>query len=278
MAAQGNALTLSPPDDTEIRKISDTSENSLAYRLSFASENVQRLSEDDFDIDAPGYITLKRNRGNDGCTLILFYIENEESKNLARVWSIVAQNIAGPKFAAINMITEKKVAQSFTAVGTLGAHPYHWASLRQYPFILVYRDNIPVAGYNGALAVQPVQDFALTLACKAGYYEPFQLSSSAQADNFGGIGIPTPPIYPNNREGSREYQLSGPNGPIRNNIRPGQGPAPGSGGPASVAPPRVPNPPGRTVAPSSGNLTAQGAQSGGAPPPSGQGTNTGFQG
>jgi hypothetical protein len=250
MTSQGNAQA-APPD---VRKISDANEASLAYRLSFASENVQRLSEDDFDIDAPGYITLKKNRGNDGCTLILFYIENNESLALARVWSLVAQQVAGPKFAAINMITEKKVAQAFTAVGTLGAHPYHWASLRQYPFVLVYRDNIPVAGYNGALSVQPLVDFSLTLACKAGYYEPFQLAGSAEANVTAAIA--TPDIYDYSRKGSQEFQTDQP---VRSYVQPGGGPAPGTGGPASVAPL---NPPNRPEAPSGQGLRPRGPRGG----------------
>jgi len=80
------------------------------------------------------------------CILVLFYVENTESYQLANIWALVAQQIAGPIFAAINMLSERKVAEAFTRLKTDGSNPLHWASLRQYPFIVsLFRRKWPVS-------------------------------------------------------------------------------------------------------------------------------------
>ena len=117
----------------------------LVRRLTFSSETVKRMTVDDFNLSSKDLITIKY----DTCTLILFHVENEESIQLATIWADVARGIAGPIFAAVNMLTERKIAEAFTALKSDGNHPLHWASLRQYPFILVYRSGNPVAFYNG---------------------------------------------------------------------------------------------------------------------------------
>lgn len=151
----------------------------VVQRLEFSTENVKRLSANDFNIDSKEYITLKY----DDCILVLFYVENTESYQLANIWALVAQQTAGPVFAAINMISERKVAEAFTRLKSDGSNPLHWAALRQYPFILVYRRRWPVAIYNGPREVQALIDYALTLACQAGYYETLQVGGSMQAQS-----------------------------------------------------------------------------------------------
>lgn len=147
------------------------------YRITFTSETIKRLSSEDFNIDTKDLITSKY----DDCMLILFYTENAESSQLANIWASVAQQVAGPIFGAINMLSERKVAEAFTRLKGDGSHPLHWASLRQYPFILVYRKKWPVAAYNGTRDVQALIDYSLTLACEAGYYEMAQVGGSMQA-------------------------------------------------------------------------------------------------
>lgn len=151
----------------------------IVNRLSFASETVRRLGADDFDLTSRESISLKY----DDCILVLFHVENTESYQLANIWGLAAQQVAGPIFAAINLLTERKVAEAFTRVKSDGSHPLHWASLRQYPFIMVYRKRWPVAIYNGPREVQSIIDYALTLACQAGYYEIIQIGGSMQAEN-----------------------------------------------------------------------------------------------
>ena len=150
----------------------------VIHRLTFSSENIKRLTADDFDLGSKELIALKY----DDCILVLFHVENTESYQLANIWAIVAQQVAGPVFAAINMLSERKVADAFTRLKSDGSHPLHWAALRQYPFIVVYRKRWPVAIYNGPRAVQALIDYSLTLACEAGYYEIIQVGGSMQGE------------------------------------------------------------------------------------------------
>jgi hypothetical protein len=151
----------------------------VVQRLAFATDTVKELSADDFNINSKEMITLKY----DDCILVLFYVENTESHQLANIWALAAQQTAGPVFAAINMLQHKKVANAFTRLASDGSNPLHWASLRQYPFILVYRKRWPVAVYNGAREVGAIVDYAMTLACKAGYYEILQVGGSMQSES-----------------------------------------------------------------------------------------------
>lgn len=168
-----------PIPETPITTPQNVPPAGLVSRLAFTPETVKRLSADDFDLSSKEMIRLK----HDDCILILFHVENTESYQLATIWALAAQQVAGPIFAAINMLSERKVAEVFTRLKSNGSHPLHWASLRQYPFIMVYRQGWPVAIYNGPREVQALIDYSLTLACQAGYYEIIQLGGSMQADN-----------------------------------------------------------------------------------------------
>lgn len=184
----------------------------IITRTVFSSETVKRLTSDDFDINSKDMITLKA----EDCILILFYIENEESQQLASVWAIVAQQIAGPLFGAVNMLNERKLAQAFTKIRGLQNHPLHPYSLKGYPFILVYRGGYPVGVYNGARDVQSIIDFSLTLACSSSYNEPFNYFAGAQSEYP--IEMTAPQPYPSNdklnpkplRTSSLQYQTGTP--------------------------------------------------------------------
>lgn len=183
----------------------------VVYRLTFSSETIKRLTADDFDLNSKELIPLKY----DDCILVLFHTENTESYQFADIWALVAQQVAGPVFAAINMLSERKVAEAFTRLKSDGSHPLHWAALRQYPFVLVYRKRWPVAVYNGPREVQALIDYALTLACEAGYYETLQVGGSMQGETRIEMGpyqpytnIPgSPPIV---RKSSIEYNAESP--------------------------------------------------------------------
>jgi len=138
--------------------------------------NLERFTAADFNLDQKDSITLRR----DGCWLVLFYVQNLESKELAEIWVTVARQVPGPHFAAIDMVNENRVAQAFMDIRSSAGHSLHWAGLRQYPFIMVYRNGFPVAFYNGARETGAIVDFALTLACQANYYEPVQLGGSME--------------------------------------------------------------------------------------------------
>ena len=183
----------------------------VIHRLTFSSETIKRLTGEDFDLDSKELIGLKY----DDCILILFHVENTESYQLADIWALVAQQVAGPVFGAINMLSERKVAEAFTRLKSDGSHPLHWASLRQYPFIMVYRKGWPVAIYNGPREVQALIDYALTLACEAGYYEILQLGGSMQGETRIEMGpydvyTNTPGNPPKIRRDSLQYSAEQP--------------------------------------------------------------------
>jgi hypothetical protein len=210
-----NSIATFPKGTTQITQASMADKPihppEVVQRLSFSSETIKRLSSDDFDLSSREGITLKY----DDCILVLFHVENTESYQLADIWAIVAQQTAGPIFAAINMLSERKVAEAFTRVKSDGSNPLHWAALRQYPYILVYRKRWPVAVYNGPREVQALIDYSLTLACEAGYYEPMQIGGSMQGEARIEMGpyqpytnLPNSP--PRVRKDSLEYNAEQP--------------------------------------------------------------------
>jgi hypothetical protein len=176
----------------------------------FSQESIRKWSSSDFKLDTDEKISLK----SKDCSIILFYGENEESKQLMRIFSLVSQQAAGPMFGACNLLREKEVSLAFTNIKAMGSHPFHWASMRGYPFILTYRDGWPVAFYNGDRSVTAILDWTMTLACQANYYERFQAA--------GGVGTTSKlemqgtPAYPSadgklpTRTESTQYKTTQP--------------------------------------------------------------------
>ena len=153
------------------------SQTNLIQRTLFAQDSVKQLRQSDFvDLDSDTKINIKYR----DCMLVLFYGDNVESINLATVWSVAARTTVGPIFAAVNLMIEPKIAQAFTSLNMQNGS-LHWAALKTIPYILVYQNGWPIAFYNGERSVQSIIDYALTLACKAEYHEPFNL--------FGGMTI-----------------------------------------------------------------------------------------
>ena len=149
----------------------------MIQRNLFAQDSVKQLSQSDFvDLESDTKINLKYR----DCMLVLFYGDNVESINLATIWSVAARNTVGPIFAATNLMIEPRIAAAFTSLNMQNGS-LHWAALKTIPFILVYQNGWPVAFYNGERSVQSIVDYALTLACKAEYHEPFNL--------FGGMTL-----------------------------------------------------------------------------------------
>lgn len=184
----------------------------LVSQTLFAQEAVKQLREGDFALDSKSRITIKWEE----CMLVLFYVNNNESNKLAEVWSIAAHQITGPVFAACNLIVERKVAEAFTKLNSENS-PLHWAALSSLPFILVYQNGWPVAFYNGERAVQPIVDYALTLACKGNYREDYQIAGGITVkENYemGGYTQYYPP-----RTSSSQYTVVKPandlGGPVR---------------------------------------------------------------
>lgn len=152
----------------------------IVQRL-YPSGNVTVLTDANFELSGEFKISLST---ISECCLILFYIENDESKQLLELWSKISKSVPEPKFASVNLIYEKGIASAINFLQVTQNHPLHSFGLRQYPFIFVYRERYPVACYNGTRSYNNILDYALSLACKGDYHEPYQLGVSAQlADN-----------------------------------------------------------------------------------------------
>lgn len=169
----------------------------------FAQNAVLPLTELDFDLGTDHPITIQQKE----CSLILFYTENQESRDLAQIWSLVAQVAPGPSYYAVNMMLYPRIASAFTAVGTVNSslRPFE---LKGYPFIISYQNGWPVAFFNGERSVGTLTDWATTLACRASYYEPIQLAGGVQVDSdfqMNGWTEYTPP-----RQTSIQYTIANP--------------------------------------------------------------------
>lgn len=179
------------------------SELDLITSTQFAQTSVLRLTEGDFNLATKELITLRY----DDCMLVLFFAQNTESIELMKIWSLVAQQVAGPIFGACNMLTERRVAEAFTKLGSYNTS-LSWASLRGYPFIMAYQNSWPVGFYNGERAVQPLIDYSLTLACRSDYFEPKNLPAGMQAEaNFE---MPGWKQYDQARTTSLDYKVGDP--------------------------------------------------------------------
>lgn len=170
----------------------------------------KRFTSSDFKLDTPDKISLKRT----DCCIVLFHGNNQESVEISKVWTQVAQESVGPIIATCNLVEEKEVATAMVEIKGMGSHPFHWASMRGYPFILDYRGGWPVAFYNGDRSVQAILDWSITLACQANYYERFDLSAGVQTSS--NLSSPTPAPYPSTdntnpiRNQSTDYKTDKP--------------------------------------------------------------------
>ena len=151
---------------------------SLLTTTLFAQNAVYPLTSDDFNINSSAPITMKW----DDCMLVLFYGNNQESIDLAKIWQLVASSTAGPLFGACNIIVHRSVAEAFTKIKAHNS-PLRSFALKGFPTIITYQGGWPVGVYNGERAVQPIVDYAMTLACNADYLEPQQLFKGVQVDN-----------------------------------------------------------------------------------------------
>lgn len=161
------------------------SQRNLTNNTKFIRGAVKNMTAMDFDLSSKSGILLKWN----DCRLILFYSENQESIALVNIWAEAAKQVAGPVFAGVNIMSERKVAEAFMNLN-MKDHPLKWAALKQIPFIIVYRQGLPTAFYNGERNVQAIVDYSLTLACRSDYFEPVQVFGSTQVeDNFSMGGL-----------------------------------------------------------------------------------------
>jgi hypothetical protein len=142
----------------------------------FGRRSVKVLDASDFLLDDFIPIRLKW----DDCTLLLLYIDNQESLHLAQVFAAAAGSSTVP-FASVNLSRERKVATAFTSMNSKPGAFGHM-SPKGYPIIIVYQGGVPVAFYNGERDAQALVDYSQTLACTFGYVELVQFAASNKMD------------------------------------------------------------------------------------------------
>jgi hypothetical protein len=130
-----------------------------SYTLPVSSA-IKRLRESDFALDTRDKICLY----DDACNIVYFYTESPDSKRILGVFKMVAESVAGPTFAACNLMLEKSVATAFMELANIKDHPFNWTTTRPYPFIIVYRKGYPVNFYDGPGDVSIMINFCMNVA------------------------------------------------------------------------------------------------------------------
>lgn len=143
-----------------------------------ATNPILTYKDEDFTYSSKELICLKDN----SCVMILFHTNNIEEKNLFDVWYDVSSKNPGAKLGECNTLINKSIAEAFVKVKQDCNHPFFWAGVNQYPFILVYRGGWPQAFYNGNRTTADILNYSLQLACKACYSEHTQTFKGVQVD------------------------------------------------------------------------------------------------
>lgn len=177
-ASQSKSTTQTPAQTTNTQQASTTCDTCTRSITIFSQNKIRMMYDGDFALDTFEKVAL---RWKD-CIVCLFYDEGPESKDWGKIFSLSAQRVHGPQMAACNIELSQGVARAFTEVASNGGHPYHWAGLKGYPFILVYRAGVPVGVYSGDSAVEPFVDYCVSLACRYDYFEREILRSGVHVE------------------------------------------------------------------------------------------------
>lgn len=135
----------------------------------FTVVKVRELGENDFYIGSRTPTLMKFS----GCALVLFYIPSDPvSQATQTLWAQLAATLAAPYFMAVNCSLQSEILAAFKETGDDPDHPLSPFRVDGIPQIITFRKGWPQAYYNGELSYDALQNFALTLACQPGYYEP----------------------------------------------------------------------------------------------------------
>ena len=92
----------------------------------------------------------------------------------------MAQKIDVPIFGACNLMIETEVSGTFDKFVNSELYSH---TLKGAPFIITYKDGLPVGFYNGKPSVQQIIDYVLTLSHTADYFKPIEISTNIQTIN-----------------------------------------------------------------------------------------------
>lgn len=154
----------------------------------FFKTNVVPLGDMDFLVNSD----VKLKMAWDNCTLVLFYDASDASRSLAEIWSTTAQEVSGPKFGAVNLMSEQRVSDALIQLKMSPDHPFSWIGSATAPFIVTYRNGWPQAFYNGNLTTEAIKNYSLQLACQPGYKEYTYSGASSTPAPAPSSPAPTP--------------------------------------------------------------------------------------
>ena len=129
----------------------------------FNPDIVKKLTKDHFTIEQKEKICLKI----EDCLMVLFYLETEESRKVAKIWGQAAAKIVDNRFfCACNLTQEQDVRAALKALKSQPDHPFHWVSSNvDEPFILVYNQGWPKSFFIEEITVDNILKFKSESAC-----------------------------------------------------------------------------------------------------------------
>jgi len=146
----------------------------------FERNRVFELDDEDFALQAVDGLTLKAK----GCSIVLFYGKGPLSRQLVTLWHNIAQEFSGVGFYAVNTTLRRNIMRRFTDIKMSPNHMQHKFTVRQVPFIIVYREvgdepgiSYPQDFYNGQISSDAYEtgdletsmyDWIENLACTVG--------------------------------------------------------------------------------------------------------------
>lgn len=142
--------------------MSNNIENS--YLCLQSSSSVVKLCDTDFNLKSNEMITIKYK----DLLMVLFYASNTDSEKLLKLWNAAAKQTIGVTFAAVDLINEKNISNAFSKLNQLNTS-LKWASLKNIPFVLIYKDGWPISYYTGKHNISSIVNYSL----KLGYNETY---------------------------------------------------------------------------------------------------------
>lgn len=115
------------------------------------------LTTQDFMIETETPLRLRERKG---AWVVLFYGEDEISKQTLTAWSKVSQNTIGPEFGSCNLRMETKLASRI--LDTYLTNPsLKWTNTLTVPYIISYYNEWPITKYTGPIDIASISNWAL---------------------------------------------------------------------------------------------------------------------
>lgn len=125
----------------------------------FPEQKVITIKNSDFNLETDEKVTIK----NKMLCLVLFHDNSHISKEIAKIWQKLSNNIPGIVFYACNLIDNKDIAQVFLTLAIDETSPYKDFARNRIPFILVYRNGKPQKSYHDVVSEPRLINFCTKL-------------------------------------------------------------------------------------------------------------------